>query len=318
MSADDQHSRSAAVLLYSGGLDSILAAELLRRAGVEVTLLQHESIFYPADSAGFTPACPRVVRDISEQMVDLLHDPDYGMGSNANPCLDCKEMMYRLAHEEAQRRGADFIATGEVLGQRPMSQRRDAFRRMERGADVVGLVVRPLSGKLLRPTVPEQRGLIRREDMLDIQGRSRKRQMALADEWGITDYPTPAGGCRLTDPNYAERVFALKRMGYLTVEHLRAAQSGRLFELGERTFVLVGRDHEDNESLRRAAPADSLFLELEDHPGPLACLVGDPAEEALERAKGLVLRYSRFEHLPASAVCVRRADQAPTRLEELQ
>ncbi len=318
MITDPKQGAPTAVLLYSGGLDSILAAEVLRRAGVQVVLLQHESVFYPAGKDGYTPPCPRVVRDISEEMVELLRDPEYGMGSNANPCLDCKQMMYGLAQEEAERLGADFIATGEVLGQRPMSQNKGAFRRMEKGAGLVDRVVRPLSGKLLPPTEAERQGLIRREEMLDIEGRSRKRQMALAEKWGITDYPTPAGGCRLTDPNYAERVFALKRMGFLTVAHLRVARHGRLFELGESTFVLVGRNEEDNRSLREAAPADSLLLELEDHPGPLACLAGEPTKEALRRARELVIRYSRFDGLPRSAVLVWPADEPRPAPEEPQ
>ncbi len=294
--------RPLAVLLFSGGLDSILSAEVLARAGVEVVLLRHESIFVPVRRGGYTPPCRMITRDVSEGMVRLLGEPTYGLGRNANPCLDCKQMMYGLAWEEAQREGADFIATGEVLGQRPMSQRRDAFRRMEKGAGVSGLVVRPLSARLLPPTVPEEKGLIDRQDMLDIHGRGRRRQMELAAGWGITDYPTPAGGCRLTDPNYAGRVFALARMGRLDLADLRAARHGRLFELGGGAFVLVGRSEEDNASLERDAPPGALFLEMEDHPGPLACLVGDPSPEALDEARRLVIRYSRFKDLPPSAV----------------
>ncbi|MGD2175785.1 MAG: hypothetical protein PVJ27_10315, partial [Candidatus Brocadiaceae bacterium] len=231
--------RSAScVLLFSGGLDSILSAEVLRRAGVDVILLRHHSIFFPLREGSYVPPCRSVIRDISGEMVQLLRDPEYGFGSNANPCLDCKQMMYGKAWQEAERQDADFIATGEVLGQRPMSQHESAFRRMEKGAGVVGYVVRPLSGRLLPPTIPEQNGLIRRDDLLDISGRSRKRQMDLADRWGIRHYPSPAGGCRLTDPHFAERVQALSRLGYMEVPYLAAVRNGRLFELGEDCFVL--------------------------------------------------------------------------------
>jgi tRNA U34 2-thiouridine synthase MnmA/TrmU len=268
---------------------------VLRRAGVEVTLLRHRSIFFPpADGDFYVPPCPVVTADISEQMVELVADPQYGFGSNANPCLDCKQMMYRRAWELARQEGQDFIATGEVLGQRPMSQHRGAFRRMEKGAGVEGRVVRPLSGKLLEPTIPEREGLIEREGLLDISGRSRSRQMELAEKWGISSYPSPAGGCRLTDPNFAERVFALREMGYLTAEHLRAARSGRLFELGEDVFVLVGRNHEDNVQLLADAPEGARMLELHERPGPLACLVGEADDRQLCRARRLVIRYSRF------------------------
>lgn len=300
-----------AIVLFSAGLDSTLAAEVLRRrAGVEVILLRHSSIFYPLKEGTYVPPCREITRDISEDMVGLLRDPEYGFGKNVNPCLDCKQMMYGKAWTEAQRQGADFIATGEVLGQRPMSQHLSAFRRMEKGAGVEGRVVRPLSGKLLPATIPEEEGLIDRDSLLDIRGRSRKRQMALAAKWGIDDYPSPAGGCRLTDPQFAERVEILGEMGFMTVDHLSAIRHGRLFPLGPRTYALVGRDQEDNRLLARDAPAGSLLLELQDHPGPLACLVGEPTRGALEEVKHLVIRYSRFEDLPLSAVAVVQRDEA--------
>jgi hypothetical protein len=228
-------------------------------------------------------------------MVAIVRNPQYGYGKNANPCLDCKQMMYGLAMEEARRQDAQFIATGEVLGQRPMSQRLEAFARMEQGADVEGLVVRPLCAKLLPPTIPEKRGLYDREDMLDIQGRGRKRQMALAEEWGITDYPSPAGGCKLTDPAFAERVFTLQNLGHLEVQPLWAVHHGRLFTLGEHSFVLVGRDREDNEGLLAAVPEDARLLELADKPGPLAAVIGPADEERMEHARELVVEYSRYD-----------------------
>ena len=300
--AETAQRKARAVVLFSGGLDSTLAAEVLRRAGVEVVLLRHTSIFYPLRRAGYVPPCPAVIRDISEEMTALVADPRYGLGRNANPCLDCKQMMYGLAWREAQRRGADFIATGEVLGQRPMSQNAPSFARMEKGAGVRGLVVRPLSGRLLPPTIPEQKGLIRREDLLDIRGRSRLRQMALAAEWGITDYAQPAGGCRLTTPQYAERVFALAEKGFRDVASLGLVRHGRLFGLGGRAFAVVGRDDADNGLILADAPAGSLILELEDRSGPIACLVGKATDEDLEEARRLVVRYSRYHDAPTSQV----------------
>jgi tRNA-specific 2-thiouridylase len=301
-------SRARAVVLFSGGLDSTLAAEVLRRAGVEVVLLRHTSIFYPLREGTYVPPCPIIIRDISETMARLVADPKYGHGRNANPCLDCKQMMYGLAWQEAQRRGAHFIATGEVLGQRPMSQNPEAFARMEKGAGVRGLVVRPLSGRLLPPTIPEQKGLIRREDLLDLRGRSRKGQMELAARWGITSYPQPAGGCRLTVPQYAERVFALAELGYRDVASLALVRHGRFFALDGGAFVVVGRDEADDEAILSAAPAGSLLLELRERPGPLACVVGAPSEAALQEARSLVVRYSRFRDLPADEVAAARKD----------
>jgi tRNA U34 2-thiouridine synthase MnmA/TrmU len=294
--------RAKGVLLFSGGLDSALACEALRRAGVEVIALRHHSVFFPLREGGCEPDCEVVTREISEHMVELVRDPEYGLGKNANPCLDCKQMMYARAWDEAQRRGAQFIATGEVLGQRPMSQRLDAFRRMEKGAGVVGLVVRPLSGQLLPPTIPEQQGLISREDLLDISGRSRRRQVELAAEWGIADYPAPAGGCKLTDPQYAERVLRLREMAMLSTENARAARHGRFFPVGGDAVVLVGRNHEDNLRLLSDAPEDAPMFELRDRPGPLACILGRPSAEAVAEARRLVMRYSRFEGLPTEKV----------------
>jgi hypothetical protein len=302
--------RAKAVALYSGGLDSTLAVEVLLRAGVEVVALNHYSVFDARGAGPAAPSCALITRDISEQMLKLVRNPQYGFGKNANPCLDCKQMMYTLAWQEAGRQGAQFIATGEVLGQRPMSQRADAFRRMERGAGLEGLVVRPLSAKLLPPTIPEQQGLLRREDMLDLCGRGRKRQIELAARWGITDYPTPAGGCKLTDPNFADRVFRLARMDRLSLADLRAVRHGRLFEVGPGAYALVGRNREDNDALLADAPAGSLILELQGRPGPLACLVGEPTEEAVAAAKRLVVRHSRFKDLTAGAVGAWPVEQA--------
>jgi tRNA U34 2-thiouridine synthase MnmA/TrmU len=235
-------------------------------------------------------------------MIARVEDPQYGHGRNANPCLDCKQMMYGRAWREAERFGAQFIATGEVLGQRPMSQHRGAFARMEKGAGVEGRVVRPLSAALLPPTAPEKRGLIRREDMLDISGRSRRRQMELAEQWGITDYPTPAGGCKLTDPQYGGRVLELRRRGMLEEAVLRAARHGRFVPLGESAVALVGRNHEDNVALREDAPSGSLLMAIEGRPGPLACVIGEPTEADLDAARRRVVRHSRFPDLSPDAV----------------
>lgn len=306
MTAGDAEPRPRAVLLYSGGLDSSIACEVLLRAGVEVIILRHHSVFFPLKTPAYTPPCTVVTRDVTEDMIERVKHPEHGLGRNANPCLDCKQMMYGRAWREAERFGGQFIATGEVLGQRPMSQHLGAFARMEKGAGVEGRVVRPLSARLLPPTVPEKEDLIRREDMLAIQGRSRSRQMELAAQWGITDYPTPAGGCKLTDPQYARRVLDLRDMGLLEEAHLRAARHGRFVPLGDRTVALVGRNHEDNVALRDAAPPDALLMALKGRPGPLGCVIGEPTDGSLEEARKLVVRYTRFKDAPPDAVMVWR------------
>jgi tRNA U34 2-thiouridine synthase MnmA/TrmU len=304
--AEDSGRKVRSVHLFSGGLDSILSAEVLRRrAGVEVILLRHYSVFYPPSArSGYMPPCTIIERDITAEMVALVKDPAYGYGSHANPCLDCKEMMYRKAWEEARRQGADFVSTGEVLGQRPMSQHEGAFKRMEKGAGVEGLVVRPLSGKLLPPTIPERKGLLHRKDLLDIQGRSRRGQLDLARRWGIEEFPSPAGGCKLTDPQYGSRVLSLSRGGLMTAENCRAARHGRFVELGDAAIALVGRNHEDNRLLIEDAPDGAVMFELKERPGPVACLIGDAADETQAEVRRLVIQYSRFDGLPLSAVGV--------------
>lgn len=291
-----------AALLYSGGLDSILACEVLKRAGVRVIPVRFESIFCPSgEQESYLPEEELVTEDVSAEMVELVKAPRYGLGKNVNPCMDCKQMMYARAWELGRERGADFLATGEVVGQRPMSQRREAFRKMESGAGLERMVLRPLCAKLLPLTIPEERGRVDREKLLDLHGRSRKPQIRLAERWGIEHYPSPAGGCRLTDPNYAQRIMTLMRLDMFSVETARLVQSGRLFAL-EGGFAVVGRDHEDNLDILDHAPDGTLLLELKERPGPLACLVGSGAQANVERVAELVVRYSRFEGLPPESV----------------
>jgi len=312
MSDKDEKMRARAVVLLSGGLDSLLVVEVLLRADVEVIGLNHTSIFYPGKPGlADKVRCQVVTRDISAEMLALVSAPQHGFGKNANPCLDCKQMMYGLAWAEAQRQDAQFIATGEVLGQRPMSQHRGAFNMMERGAGVEGRVVRPLCAQLLEPTLAEQAGLFRREDMLDISGRSRKRQMALAAEWGIVDYPSPAGGCKLTDPNYSQRLFRLRDKGHLALGPLRAACHGRLLDLaGADAFLLVGRNDDDNTALLADAPDDARILEMADVPGPLGCVIGAVNDDQLTEARRILVSYSRFKDTPPESVLVMSVSEA--------
>jgi tRNA(Ile)-lysidine synthase TilS/MesJ len=304
-----------AILLLSGGLDSLLAVEVLLRAGIEVIGLHHKTVFYPGGTdLDDKVRCRVITRDISEEMLALVRAPQHGFGKNANPCLDCKQMMYGLAWAEAERQAAQFIATGEVLGQRPMSQHRGAFNMMERHAGVKGRVVRPLCAQLLEPTLAEQAGLYRREDMLDISGRSRKRQMALAAEWGITEYPSPAGGCKLTDPNYSQRLFRLREKGHLELDALRAARHGRMLDLaGADAFLLVGRNDADNNALLADAPEGARILEMADVPGPLGCIIGEVNDEQLAEACRFVVSYSRFKDSPPESVLVMSVAEARER-----
>jgi len=222
--------------------------------------------------------------------------------------------MYALAWEEAGRQGADFIATGEVLGQRPMSQNREAFARMEKGAGLRGLVLRPLSGRLLPPTIPEERGLIDRADLLDLQGRGRKRQIAMAEELGIGRYEMPAGGCLLTDAGFEIRLRDLLRFGEPTAQEIQLLKLGRHFRIDPGHKAVLGRDAADCAALEALLGPDDLRFDARDMPGPHATLRGEASPEAVRQVAQLVLRYAKADPQREHVVAVRRgaADAAAT------
>ncbi|MBI5664062.1 MAG: 7-cyano-7-deazaguanine synthase, partial [Nitrospirae bacterium] len=206
-----------AVALYSGGLDSTLAILVMQRHGVDVTALTFMNHFgcdiSDKSSCSKDPFAAAVkfgfqvkLAHLSDKFLEIVKNPKYGHGKNMNPCIDCRVLMLKEAKEFMKLTGADFLITGEVVGQRPMSQRKNSFPMIDKAADVKGLVVRPLCGKILPATIPEETGLISRDMLHDFNGRSRKPQMALAEELGLTEYPAPAGGCLLTEPNYSHRL----------------------------------------------------------------------------------------------------------------
>jgi len=203
--------------------------------------------------------------DISGEYLRMLTRPKFGYGSAINPCVDCRILMLKRARKYMAEIGAHFVFTGEVLGQRPMSQRRDTLRIVERESGLEGLLLRPLSAKLLPPTLPEQKGWIDRERLLAIQGRSRKEQMKLIRERGIADYPQPAGGCCfLTDQNYARKLRDLlahmSEDEELTMEHVMLLKVGRHFRLPDGTKVIVGRDEGETRFWRTTGPVDGRSL----------------------------------------------------------
>ena len=296
-----------ALLLFSGGLDSLLSGLVLREQGIEVLAVRFITPFFHWSWRGREEEFDRLlrekygfcglIRDISEEYLEMLKAPPHGYGSAANPCIDCKILMLRKAREMMPEVKADFIATGEVVGQRPMSQRRNIMRHIEREAGVEGILVRPLCARRLPPTEPEKRGLLDREKLYDFRGRGRKPQMRLAERFGITDYPTPAGGCILTDPTIGERILKLLslRRG-LSVREAELALIGRHF-VEEGFWLIVGRKEAENRRLRELAlPGDKLF-KIRGVPGPTGLLVegrGDP-----EKVKEILKRYTpRARNLP--------------------
>jgi len=319
-----------AVALLSGGLDSTLAVKIIRDMGIQVKALNFHTGFCLVDHrrqldprrgriaprnealrAGADLEVPVEMVDISGEYLDVVLDPKHGYGSAANPCIDCRIMMLRKAREYMEREGADFIVTGEVLGQRPMTQHRGTLRLIARESGTADVLLRPLSAKLLDPTKPEREGLVDRESLYAISGRGRKEQMKLAEEKGIVDYPQPAGGCCfLTDRNYARRfrdLVAHRPPGSITMEDLVLLKVGRHFRVSPTAKVVVGRDQAENEFLERYLDGRWAF-KVRGFEGPLTLCEGAPTKDELRAAAALTARYSDGKAEPELQVGCRHPD----------
>jgi tRNA U34 2-thiouridine synthase MnmA/TrmU len=249
--------------------------------------------------------------DISGEYLDVVLNPKHGYGSAANPCVDCRIMMLEKAKDYMEKAGADFIITGEVVGQRPMTQHRGTLRMIANRSGTSEILLRPLSAKLLEPTKPEKEGLVDRESLYGISGRGRKDQMRLAEELGIEDYPQPAGGCCfLTDHNYAKRfrdLVANRPPGSVTMEDLLLLKLGRHFRVSPSVKVIVGRDEAENEFLERYKKGRWVFV-AQDFVGPLTLCEGDPTEDELRSAAALTARYSDGKSEPELQVSCRHPE----------
>jgi len=291
--------RIRAVGLLSGGLDSALAAQLLLEQGIEVIGLHLESptacrsdVRELARELGI----PLVVRAKGEEYVRLLRNPRWGYGRNMNPCLDCRLFMFRMAQPCLEEQGAQFLFTGEVVGQRPMSQTRDRMALVDRESGLAGLILRPLSARLLPETEPERRGWVDRSRLLAISGRARLEQLALAERYGLRNVQSPGGGCLLTDPRFSERVRGLFEdvpAERTTVDDLALLRLGRVFRVSPALRIVIARDRE--ESLRLAAfeSPERWLVEPLDFAGPSALVCGPRDEESLGHAIGLIASHSR-------------------------
>lgn len=300
-----------AVVLLSGGLDSILATHLMLEQGIEVAAVHYYIEFAACGGGGdYAKRCAAAcginlaIVDITAEYLDVFTKPKHGYGANINPCIDCKIFMLQKAREYMEHIGASFLVTGEVLGERPMSQRRDALNIIERDAGIRGILLRPLSAKLLPPTIPETEGLVDREKLLDISGRSRKPQIELAKRFGITDYPNPAGGCLLTDPGFTRRVKDLMSHGTLKIADLRLLAVGRHFRLSPSAKLVVGRDQQENDAIQSLAQADDTCLKLKTKQGPFSLVRGAADEATIERAASLAAHHTKFKDADAIEVSV--------------
>jgi tRNA-specific 2-thiouridylase len=292
-----------AVALISGGLDSVLAAKIVMEQGFDITGLYCTSAFAKSYGREQETHAARVAKaigielrifDMGQDYIDLIRHPVHGYGKNVNPCIDCKIYMLKMAKTVMEELQAPFVVTGEVLGQRPMSQRRDSFPVIERDAGMRGMVLRPLSAKLLPPTVGEQNGAIDREKLLSISGRSRAVQLQLAERYGISGYSTPAGGCLLTDTNFSAKLRDLfNDSASVNPNDIRLLTVGRHYRIDSGVKIVVGRDNSENNVLMSLAPYGYHLFMPQGFPGPVALLNGNPTQDVKQTIGRLIITYSK-------------------------
>ena len=292
-----------AVALLSGGLDSTLADKLMKEQNIDVKAIAIKTPFCDFDCGH---GCGFKVKEVAEKLdvelktfylgdeyLEMLKNPKHGYGSGMNPCIDCREMMFNVAKDYMQEIDAKFIITGEVLEQRPMSQNPRALKIIEQESGLEGKVLRPLSAKHLKETEAEKTGLVKREQLLNIKGRTRKNQIELAKNLGITDYPNAAGGCLLTDPQFARKAKDLfKHIEKPTLNDTELLKVGRHFRMNNKSKLIVGRNKEENDVISSLALPDGLLLEVKDYTGPVALLYGNYDENVIQLASSIVHRYS--------------------------
>jgi len=291
-----------AVALLSGGLDSTLAIRLMLEQGIEVYALNFLTVFCTCTSKGCTHQATKVaeefkipikVMNITKEYMEIVKNPKYPRGRNMNPCIDCRIFTFKKAREFMKEIEASFVITGEVLGQRPMSQRKQAILTIEKESGLEGLIVRPLSAKFFEPTIPEKERVIDREKLLGIQGRRRVEQIALAKEFNINDYPCPAGGCLLTDKGFSARIKDLfKYMPEYDISDLHLLKIGRHFRISDNLKFIVGRDSKENEKLMGLSKEGDFIFDALDIPSAVGLARGRVSEKGITAMASILARYS--------------------------
>jgi tRNA-specific 2-thiouridylase len=288
-----------AVGLFSGGLDSALAIKLIQEQGIEVIALNYASPFFSENHAQTIRQLAeklgvelKLIDDKDEEYVEIVKRPKHGHGKNINPCIDCKIFILLEAKKFAEKIGAKFIFTGEVVGQRPMSQHFKTLMLIEEEAGLAGKLVRPLSAGILPATEAEKNGWIDRGKLLKIRGRTRKQQLELAEKYGLNNFLSGTSGCRLTDPGYARRVKELlEHESKPTISDINLLSLGRHFRIGD-CKIIVGRKEEENKAILRYKNESDLIFEAKDAVGPTTLLRGKANDETIKIAAALTARYS--------------------------
>ena len=300
----DKHKQTTALALFSGGLDSTLACRVVASQGIKVVAVKFVTPFFGHELLlGKDQYCRRIketsgidviLKDVTVPYLELLKNPSHGYGKNFNPCIDCKIFLLSEAKKMMPEIEASFLITGEVVGQRPMSQRRDTLHIIERESGCEDILVRPLCAKNLAPSKAEKDGLIDRQKLLDFSGRNRKPQIQLADKFGIKDYPSPAGGCILTDPILSLRVQEYyETHEQIIPEDILLMMVGRQLKLPSGAWLVVGRNQSENIKIENLRQPDDWLLEPKDIPGPSAILRNSSLKEDIETAASIVVRYSK-------------------------
>ena len=307
------------VALLSGGLDSQLAIKMMQEQGFDVSAVAIKTPFCDFDCGR---GCGFEIREraddlnvnlktvyLGDEYIEMLKHPKHGIGAGFNPCIDCRSMMFDAAKKHMEDIGAEFIISGEVLGQRPMSQHAPALRTIEKESDLVGKIVRPLSAALLPETDPEKNGLIKRENLGMIRGRTRRNQLDMAKKYGIENPPNAGGGCLLTEPQFGIKAKDLfSHTENPTINDIDLLKIGRHFRLDEQTKFIVGRNKDENEMIKAIALPGDILLEAKDFVGPVSILRGSNAKEHLKFASSVTLRYSDAPNNKQAIVSIKDND----------
>lgn len=299
-----------AIALLSGGLDSLLVAKLLDMQGIEVIAVHCITPFALQDKIEIQQSLNRklkvnnikaelVIVELAEDFLEIVKNPKYGYGKNFNPCMDCKVLMLKKAKELMATYDAKFIVTGEVLGQRPKSQYEDSLNTIEKAASVSGLLLRPLTAKLLPTTIVEKNGWVKSEFLFDFSGRTRTHQMNLAKNIGIVEFPWPYGGCVLTESSFAKRIQDLLDHNSFTIAYVELLTIGRQFRINDNFKLVVGRNEKDNNRLLQQAKNNDLLVEAKDFPGPLGLGKGVIDNQVKELSSRIIAYYLRCPNLVA-------------------
>ncbi|MFA6759700.1 MAG: argininosuccinate synthase domain-containing protein [Sulfuricurvum sp.] len=290
-----------AIALFSGGLDSTLAIKLIIEQGIEVLAINintgfgstHDRLEHMQNMCDQVGAKLRIIDIEDEYLQDVLFDPKHGYGKNFNPCIDCHAKMFAVARRVMQDEGASFLISGEVLGQRPMSQNAQALQTVLDESNCDGLLLRPLSAKALAPTIAELEGWVDREKLEGIVGRSRDRQLEIAREMGLDDFESPGGGCLLTDENFSRKMFDFIRYDTFEVSDIPVMKFGRHLRLSGGAKLVVGRNQEENAHLQNITSPKYLHIKTLGLPGPHSLLSANASPEDKALASRIVLTYCK-------------------------